>query len=118
MTAPEKAPGGDAPARQIAIPATPLRAYRAGLVTNLTNPKAGAFWTSVFSAIYPAHAPLWLAAVTLGLVACISGGWYTLLAFFFATETVQRRYLRVRRAIDGLCGALLVGLGVHLAASR
>lgn len=105
-------------ARQVTIPATPLRAYRAGLVTNLTNPKAGAFWTSVFSSMYPVHAPAWFGPVTLGMVVCISGGWYVMLAFFFATDAVQRRYLRLRRMIDGLCGTLLVGLGAHLAASR
>jgi threonine efflux protein len=110
--------GSEGAARQVAIPATPWRAYRAGVVTNLTNPKSGAFWTSVFSSIYPAHAPFWLAPATLGIVVTISGGWYALIAFFFATDAVQRRYLRLRRAIDGLCGTLLVGLGVHLAASR
>jgi threonine/homoserine/homoserine lactone efflux protein len=109
---------GDTAARMVAIPATPLRAYRAGLVTNLTNPKAGAFWTSVFSSMYPVHAPVWFAPMTLAIVVCISGGWYALIAFFFATDAVQRRYLRLRRTIDGLCGTLLVGLGVHLAASR
>jgi threonine/homoserine/homoserine lactone efflux protein len=104
--------------RSVPIPATPLRAFRAGLTTNLTNPKAGAFWTSIFSSMFPAHAPLWLFAVTLAMVVAISSGWYTLVAVGLAAEQVQRRYRGVRRWIDAACGTLLVGLGVHLAASR
>ena len=105
-------------ARPVAVPKTPLRAYRAGLVTNLTNPKAGAFWTSVFSSMFPSHAPTWLFAVTLVIVMTISGGWYSLVAIGLASARVQHRYLAARRWIDAACGTLMVGLGLHIAASR
>jgi threonine/homoserine/homoserine lactone efflux protein len=105
-------------AKPVAVPRTALHAYRAGLMTNLTNPKAGAFWTSVFSSMFPQHAPAGLFAATLVMVIAVSGGWYSLVAIGLASERVQRRYLAVRRWIDAACGTIMVGLGLHLAASR
>ncbi|WP_404710638.1 LysE family translocator [Sphingomonas sp. MMS24-J13] len=109
---------GDTPKRLISVPTTGLGAFRSGLLTNLTNPKAGAFWTSVFSSIFPAHAPAWLFVATGIMVPCISGGWYVMLSLLFGSDQVQRRYLALRRPIDAACGAILLGLGATLAASR
>ena len=108
----------DAPKRLISVPSTGWGAFRSGLLTNLTNPKAGAFWTSVFSSIFPAHAPAWLFVATGIMVPCISGGWYVMLSLLFGSDQVQRRYLALRRPIDAVCGAILLGLGASLAASR
>jgi threonine/homoserine/homoserine lactone efflux protein len=109
---------GDAPKRLISVPSTGWGAFRSGLLTNLTNPKAGAFWTSVFSSIFPAHAPAWLFVATGIMVPCISGGWYVMLSLLFGSDQVQRRYLALRRPIDAVCGVILLGLGASLAASR
>ncbi|MDE1181459.1 LysE family translocator [Paraburkholderia sp.] len=95
-----------------------FRAYRSGLLTCLTNPKSCVFWTSVFAAMFPAHPPLWFYGVVLTMIGCMSAGWYGSVALMFATERTQRSYRRLRRPIDGLCGALLVGLGAKLAADR
>lgn len=40
------------------------------------------------------------------------------IAFMFATERTQRGYRKLRRPIDALCGAALVGLGAKLVAER
>ncbi|MEN0106207.1 MAG: LysE family transporter, partial [Pseudomonas sp.] len=45
-----------------------LAAFRAGLLTGVTNPKGAAFWTSAFAVVFPAAAPLWFYAVTVLLV--------------------------------------------------
>jgi threonine efflux protein len=107
-----------APRRLVSLPATDLAAFRSGLFTNLTNPKAGAFWTSVFSSIFPAHVPAWLFIATGVMVPCISGSWYITLGLLFGSDRVQQRYLVLRRPIDAPCGAILVGLGVSLATGR
>jgi threonine efflux protein len=109
--------GGEAP-RLVSLPTSPWAAFRSGLLTNLTNPKAGAFWTSIFSSIYPPHAPAGLFVATALLVPCISGGWYFAMSLLFASDGVQRRYIRLRRPIDAACGTILVALGLSLAASR
>ncbi|AGK47839.1 lysE type translocator family protein [Burkholderia thailandensis MSMB121] len=95
-----------------------LRAYRTGLFTCLTNPKSCAFWTSVFAAMMPAHVPLWFNGATLLTIGAMSGGWYCSVAYLFANPRAQRGYRRVRRPLDALCGAALVGLGAKLAADR
>ena len=53
--------------------------------------------------------------VTIGV---LSAGWYSCVAFLFASPRAQRGYRRVRRPLDALCGAALVGLGAKLAADR
>jgi threonine/homoserine/homoserine lactone efflux protein len=93
-----------------------FRAWRSGLLTCLTNPKSCAFWTSVFATMFPAHPPMWFYGVALALIATMSASWYSSVALMFATERTQRGYRRLRRPIDGLCGAVLVGLGAKLAA--
>jgi threonine/homoserine/homoserine lactone efflux protein len=93
-----------------------FRAWRTGLVTCLTNPKSCVFWTSVFATTFPQHAPLWFYGVVLAMISTLSAGWYGSVAVMFATERTQRGYRRLRRPIDGLCGAVLVGLGAKLAA--
>ena len=109
---------GDQAPRLVSLPTSAWTAFRAGLLTNLTNPKAGAFWSSIFSSIYPPHAPAWFFVATALLVPCISGGWFSAISLLFSSDQVQRRYLRLRRPIDAASGAVLVGLGLSLAASR
>lgn len=100
------------------LPVTGAQAYRAGLVTNMTNPKAAAFWTSIFGAMFPADAAPWMYPATVALVVTICGGWYAGVALLLSTERVQRGYDRVRRPIDAVLGAVLLALGVHLAVMR
>lgn len=99
-------------------PAAWRRAYREGLVTCATNPKSCAFWTSVFAAMFPAHPPLWFYGTVFATIGTLSATWYCGVAFMFATERTQRGYRKLRRPIDALCGAALVGLGAKLAAER
>jgi threonine/homoserine/homoserine lactone efflux protein len=95
-----------------------LRAYRSGFVTCATNPKSCAFWTSVFAAMFPAHPPLWFYGTVFATIGSLSASWYCGVAFLFATERTQRGYRKLRRPIDALCGAALVGLGAKLVAER
>ncbi|MFC0399564.1 LysE family translocator [Paraburkholderia rhizosphaerae] len=95
-----------------------FRAWRAGLVTCLTNPKSCAFWTSVFATMMPAHAPVWFCAIVIAMISLLSAGWYGSVALMFGTERTQRGYRKLRRPFDALCGAALIGLGAKLAADR
>ena len=102
--------------------ATPVlaasRALRTGVITSLTNPKSGAFWTSVFASLFPAHAPGWMFAATLATIAVMSAAWHVGIALVFASAGVQARYRPLRRRIDAVCGVFLVGLGARLAIAR
>ncbi len=46
-----------------------MSAWRAGLLTNLSNPKTAAFVTGLFAASMPAAAPAWLGLTSVALMA-------------------------------------------------
>jgi len=93
----------------------PMRAFRKGVLTSLTNPKSGVFWTSAFATTFPLNAPTWMFAATALMIAALSLGWHVGLAVAFTNKGVQGGYRRLRRAIDAACGVVLVGFGVLLA---
>lgn len=101
--------------------APPPRAdwFRRGLLTNLLNPKVGAFYVSFLPQFVPAGANV--AATTL-LLAAIHAAlgllWFGLL--IGATRPLARILRRpgLVRALDRLTGTVLIYLGLKLAFSR
>lgn len=101
------------------VGAAPSRAgagFRAGLVTNVLNPKVGVFFVTFLPGFVPAGAPV--AATSLLL-----GGIYLALTLLYFAVVVgllrpARRWLEresVQRATDRVAGVFLVGFGVRLA---
>lgn len=107
----EGEPGGAAPPR--------ANWFRRGLLTNLLNPKVGAFYVSFLPQFVPAGANV--AATTL-LLAAVHAAlgllWFGLL--IGATRPLARILRRpgLVRALDRLTGAVLVYFGLKLAFSR
>jgi threonine/homoserine/homoserine lactone efflux protein len=109
-------PGHDTPAR----PRLAGRAaYLQGVVSNLGNPKAAVFFTSLLPQFVPAgHAPF-LVLLGLGLVFCtLTLVWLSAYAFAVARAGHALRRPVVRRALDGLTGAVLVAFGLRLASAH
>jgi threonine/homoserine/homoserine lactone efflux protein len=94
------------------------QAWRRGVLVSLTNPKAAAFFSTLFVTLLPIHAPAWVYIVVVGLTGLIACLWFSLLAAFFSVGGVRSIYMRIRRPVDILMGAVLVGLGIRLAVSR
>ena len=95
-----------------------LATLRAGLLTNLANPKAVVYFGSVFSAFLGDDVD---AATRWGLWALIIGetfAWFALVAACFALPAMRRGYLRLARWIDGLAGAVFVAFGLRLILAR
>jgi threonine efflux protein len=95
-----------------------LATMRAGLLTNLANPKVVVYFGSVFSAFLGDRVD---AAARWGLWALIvveTFAWFALVAAFFALPAMRRGYLRLARWIDGLAGAVFVSFGLHLILAR
>jgi threonine/homoserine/homoserine lactone efflux protein len=94
-------------------------AYRQGLINNLGNPKIAVFFTSLLPPFTGAAHPSFLALLALGLLFClltlVQLTWYSL-AVAKAGDFLRRE--RIRRVMDGITGAVLVGLGVRLAAEH
>ncbi len=94
------------------------RAFRRGLMTQLSNPKSGAFVATIFAATMPREAPLSAGLTAIALMVAISGCWYGLLCWSFGLEAIRSRYMRARRGIERAAGALFVAFGIGIATSR
>jgi threonine/homoserine/homoserine lactone efflux protein len=91
------------------------KAFRQGLVSNLGNPKMAVFFVSLL----PLFGPSFLALVVLGRVFCmLTLAWLTAYAAVVARAGDFQRRPRIRRALEGVTGAVLVVLGLRLAAER
>ena len=97
---------------------SPLRALRYGLLVDLSNPKAAAFFTSLFALAVPPQAPGWFQALVVVLVVAIAGGWYALVACAMAAPAVSNRYRAAQRGITRVTGGVFVFFGVGLATER
>ncbi|GAA0224262.1 LysE family translocator [Cryptosporangium japonicum] len=95
-----------------------VRAWWRGTLTNLLNPKVGAFYLAVIPQFLPEQAPPLLMGMALALVHNAEGMlWFT--ALILAAHGV-RGWLRrpsVHRAIDRVTGTALIGFGLKLAVS-
>ena len=91
---------------------TATTAYRQGVVSDLGNPKMAAFFTSLLPQFNTSFAGM----LALGLVFClITFAWLALYATAVAKAGEVLRRPRIRRTIDALTGAVLIGLGVRIA---
>jgi threonine efflux protein len=107
-------------AEPAAVPTRTLsaaRGVRAGVMTNLSNPKSAVFFGSVFSAALPAHsgAGLFIAVVVLVVVNAL--WWHLLLAYLFSRKSIQSGYSAKRGLFTRLAGAVVGGLGLALLVS-
>jgi threonine/homoserine/homoserine lactone efflux protein len=87
-----------------------------GLATNLLNPKVGVFYVGFLPQFVPAGADVVAFSVGLAAIhAAMAIGWFALLVG--ATRRLRRLLARaaVRRGLDGVTGAVLIGLGLRLA---
>ncbi len=91
---------------------------RAGLLTNLSNPKVVVYFGSVFSAFLGNGVDTATRWGLWGMVIAETLLWFLLVAGVFALPVMRRGYLRLSRWIDGLAGAIFVLFGLHLVFAR
>lgn len=89
-----------------------------GLLTSFTNPKAAAFWTSVFASTLPAAAPLAFYLGVVLLITLLSALWHVGIALVFSRPALRAAYARARRPIEALSGASLFAMGLRQALAR
>jgi threonine efflux protein len=94
------------------------RSWRVGFLTNLGNPKAAAFFGSLFGALLPAGTGAGPRAVVVLAMVGITVGWYTMVAMLFGLPQVAGVYRRARRWIDRVTAAVFIALGARLAIDR
>jgi threonine/homoserine/homoserine lactone efflux protein len=104
------------PTASTAAPRSALRAFRQGVLSDLGNPKIGVFFTSLLPQLVPNHEATFVLLFSLGIIfAVLTAAWLTL--YVFATEAFRRLLLRarIRQWIEGVTGAVLVGVGISVA---
>jgi threonine efflux protein len=96
-------------------PAMPAwRAFRLGLLTNLSNPKSALFFGSVFSAALPPEPGAAMLAGAVALIVANALFWHLGLAYVFSRRRVQAGYAAQRGIVGRLSGAALGALGLSL----
>jgi threonine/homoserine/homoserine lactone efflux protein len=94
-------------------------ALREGLISNLGNPKIAVFFTSFLPQFVRGTHPSFAALLVLGLLFGALGlAWLTVYSVLVARAGDFLRRSAIRRALDGVTGAVLIGLGARLALER
>ena len=97
-------------------PARVSSAYRQGVLSNLGNPKMAVFFTSLLPQF---GGTSFAALLGLGLVFCsMTLVWLAGYGVVVARAGDVLRRSRVRRALDGVTGAVLIAFGLRLATER
>jgi threonine/homoserine/homoserine lactone efflux protein len=93
------------------------RGFRAGLTTDLLNPKVGVFCITFLPAFIPRGAPVTAVTVALGLIFVVETAIYFAALLLFVNRL--RSWLgddRIRRRLNRATGLVLIGFGIRLAA--
>lgn len=90
-------------------------AFRQGVLSNLTNPKAAAFFGSVLTATLPPTEPTAVKAAAVALIVATSAAWHLSVALLFSSPATQRWYSHAKPALNRVVGTILVVLGLVLA---
>jgi threonine/homoserine/homoserine lactone efflux protein len=107
--------GGLGPGPRLA----PRAAFRQGILSNLGNPKMAVFFTSLLPQFTPDGGASFWALLALGLLFCaMTLGWLAGYAVLVARAGVLLGRPGICRALEGVTGAALVALGLHLAPGR
>lgn len=91
--------------------------FRAGLLTNLFNPKVGVFFVTFLPGFVPEGASVLWTTLLFGAIFIVLTALYWLLLLGLAGQvTAWMNTPAVRRRLDAATAAVLVAFGVHLAA--
>ena len=94
----------------------PRGALRQGVISNLTNPKMAVFFPSLLPQFVSPGTTSFVALLALGLAFCLMTlSWLTAYAFVVARAGDVLRRSALRRALEGITGAVLVAFGVRVA---
>ena len=92
------------------------RAFRQGVISNLANPKMAVYFTAVLPQVVGAHAsfaPLAMFGLAFSL---LTFAWLSLYSVAVSWAGAVLLRPRVRRALEATTGAVLIALGLHVAA--
>jgi threonine/homoserine/homoserine lactone efflux protein len=93
----------------------PLWSYRAGLLTNLANPKAAVFAMSFLPQFVPAHAPKLMTMVLLAALWAVYEVFYYSL-YVWCVQRLRTFFSKrkVRRRMEQVSGTVMLGLAARM----
>lgn len=89
-----------------------------GFLTNMANPKALVYFSSVFALAIHSDSPLSAQGSLLSLVWVESLLWFALVAYVFSNRKITQLYAKISRWIDGITGGIFVSFGCMLVLNR
>ncbi|OTH00730.1 MULTISPECIES: LysE family transporter [Acinetobacter] len=101
-----------------AIPKSKITLLLQGFFTNMANPKALVYFSSVFSLAINADMPLTTQSSLLALIWLESLIWFALVAYLFSWHKMNAAYQRLSKWIDGLTGGIFISFGCYLILNR
>ena len=94
-------------------------AWRRGVLTNLLNPKIGAFYVAMLPQFIPQGTSPLLMGILLALVHDLEGMlWFTVIILGAGRMAATLRRRAAQRAVDGATGSVLIGFGLKLGLIR
>ena len=92
------------------------RPWLTGFINNLLNPRIAVFYTSLLPQLVPNGAPHTLTLVGLVIVhTVLTVTWLTMYGYAIDRSARILQRPRVRKALDRLTGAVLIGFGIRVA---
>lgn len=92
------------------------RGFTIGLLTNLSNPKALAFFTALFASMVPQPMTFLQAVILTIALLVVALIWFVSFALIIQSKRAQRVFARFHRPIDLILGSLLIIFGVIILA--
>ncbi|GAA3026484.1 LysE family translocator [Actinokineospora globicatena] len=89
--------------------------FRSGLVVNVANPKLAVFAISFLPQFVEPGAPRWVLVALAGVWVLVDTLWYLLVIALLSRIMGWLRRSAVRRRLERVSGAVLIGLGIKLA---
>jgi RhtB (resistance to homoserine/threonine) family protein len=89
-----------------------------GFLTNMTNPKALAFFTSIFALTLPPDAAPATQGAIMATMFMMPAIWFSIVTFCLSAPAMRRVYLRASRWIDRAAGTFLGLFGLRLLLSN
>ena len=99
------------------VPRSPFAAFRLGLWTNLSNPKAVVIYSSIFLGTISPGTPTWILATLIAMILVMETAWNSLVARIFSLDRTRAAYISLKTVIDRCFGAALALLGVKIVAT-
>ena len=94
---------------------TPFQAFRIGLLTNATNPKATLFFLSLFTLVISPSTPLYIKLLYAVEMVIATILWFCLVAIVFSHPKVKGKLSGIQHTAEKVMGGILIILGLKIA---